>query len=150
MGRDCLFVLLFIYSVPICWRSVKLRRPSATSPPTSSAPPPTFSVSPPAFSTFPNASHLGPPVMWTTKTEFAWLNSRIPDHRRAQEAPGQQVQVWLRALANDFIATFPVHTTLHHETVVQVRDSICFHELGLTRSSEAAQLVLLSSEKRCR
>ena len=88
--------------------------------------------------------------MWTTKKEYAWLSGRVPDHRKIQEAPGQQVQVWLRALANDFIAAFPVHAALPFETVVQVRDSICFYVSGLTRSSEAAQLVLLSSEQRRR
>jgi len=49
--------------------------------------------------------------MWTTSKELAWLTDHIPGLLRAREAPGQQIQGWLRTTASDFVTAFPEHST---------------------------------------
>ena len=83
--------------------------------------------------------------MWTTPAERTWLSDLFPSYREVKEAPGQQIQTWLRAMATKFLAAFPSHSIQDPKVFVAVRISALrpIMVARLTFSSAAAQLVRL-------
>jgi len=64
--------------------------------------------------------------MWTTHKELAWLCERIPEFRKVQTAPGQQIQTWLRQLVPEFLEKFPDCRSDAPGSVLVVRDISVF------------------------
>jgi len=76
-----------------------------------------------------SVSHHG---MWTTHKELAWLSERIPDFRKVQATPGQQILAWIRKIAPQFLAAFPDRQSDTMDSTLAVRSPVLLVSLPLT------------------
>ena len=85
--------------------------------PSPHVPPPTSLPSHvPPLPLCPSAPH----PMWTSHEELAWLTDCIPEFRRVQASPNEQILTWLRGLAPRFLAAFPEHSMRDPNDLVKV------------------------------